>query len=156
MVEILPHERQGSPYVTLSKLRLLMTRLQKEPGHQQPCYSPSLPRIIHSQHLDSLQPGDTIGCQMSWSTLVQIMAWCLFGTKPLSETMLTSHQLESQEQLLWNLNLNTNIFSQKNAFGNLICRMSTISFPASMCYGSPLTCGLSQDQSVKFVHTNNK
>ena len=45
--------------------------------------------------IKSLWPNDDVWHQTSWSTLVQVMAWCLFGTKPLPEPMLTYCQLES-------------------------------------------------------------
>ena len=41
-------------------------------------------------------------CMREWtpSSLVQIMAWCLFNTKPLSEPMLIYHQLDIEKQIL--------------------------------------------------------
>ena len=50
--------------------------------------------------INSLIPGD------AWMylrivlhvSLVQLMAWCLFGAKPLPELMLTSGSLDPKEQ----------------------------------------------------------
>ena len=37
---------------------------------------------------------DAILCHWCWSALVQVMAWCLLGTKPWPEPMLTYCQLD--------------------------------------------------------------
>ena len=58
---------------------------------------------------------------ISWASL-QIMACCLFGTKPLSEPMLYYCQLQ------WNHNQNTKLFIQKNACKNIVCETAAILF----------------------------
>ena len=42
---------------------------------------------------DTLRPSDVIWYHRTKSTLVQIMAWCLFDTKPLPEPMLNHYQM---------------------------------------------------------------
>ena len=54
------------------------------------CTKPSIWCI----YLNSLLPGDTIYHQGTGSSLVQIIACCLFGAKPLPEQMLTYNQLD--------------------------------------------------------------
>ena len=44
------------------------------------------------QCIGALWPSDAIWRHTSGSTLAQVMAWCLKGTKPLPEPMLTYHQ----------------------------------------------------------------
>ena len=51
----------------------------------------------------SLWPSDAIWCQWCQSALGQVMAWCLFGTKPLPEPMMTYCQQEPREHFLWHL-----------------------------------------------------
>ena len=52
-----------------------------------------------------------------WSSLVQVMAWCLFGTNPLPETMVTEPWGIKSVQIL---NQNAVIFSQENALKNAV------------------------------------
>ena len=52
------------------------------------------------------------------------MACRLFGTKPLPEPILAYCQLNLWEQFQWNLNRNSNIFIQENAFKNVACQKS--------------------------------
>ena len=44
-------------------------------------------------YLNSLWPSDVIWGQRPWSSLVQLMACHLFGTKPLPKPMMTSFYL---------------------------------------------------------------
>ena len=46
-----------------------------------------------------LRPRDVYMRRWTWSSLVQIMVWCLFGAKPLSKPMLTSNQLEHKDKI---------------------------------------------------------
>ena len=57
--------------------------------------------IISPSFSNSLWPSDAILCQRSWTTLVQVMACCLFGTKPLAETMLIYCQFDPMNKLQW-------------------------------------------------------
>ena len=48
-------------------------------------------------------------CLPAWSSLVQVMAWCLTGVRPLPESMLiVSWALANKLQ--WNFNQNMNIY----------------------------------------------
>ena len=49
----------------------------------------------------------------------------MFGTKPLSEPMLTYCQLDLYEKQ-WNLNQNTDFFIKENIFENVVCEMVDI------------------------------
>ena len=60
------------------------------------------------------------------SALVQTMACCLHGAKPLSEPVLDNYQLNPQEQYSVKFNENTNFFYSRKAFDNIICEMATI------------------------------
>ena len=55
------------------------------------------------------------------------MSWSLFGVKP--EPMLTYGQLDPREQMVMNINRNSNIFFDENAFENVICKMPEILSP---------------------------
>ena len=59
--------------------------------------------------------------QWTGSTLVQIMACRLFGTKPLSKPMLGYCQLDPRNKLQWISKQNTNFFIHENASENIIC-----------------------------------
>ena len=58
--------------------------------------------------------------QWAGSALVQKMAWCLLGAKPLPEpTIVAYYQLDSWKQIefeIWNSNRNSLILIQENAF----------------------------------------
>ena len=53
--------------------------------------------------------------------LVEIMACCLFGHKPLCWVIVNGTH---RNKLQWNLNRNTNIFIHENAFENNVCKMA--------------------------------
>ena len=55
------------------------------------------------------------------SALAQVMAWCLFGTKPLPEPMLAYCQLNSWEQISMKFESEFYHF-QENAFENVVCK----------------------------------
>ena len=55
-----------------------------------------------------------------------VMAWRLFGAKPLPEPMLTYCQLDPGKKCQWNLSKNSKIFIQENAFENVVCEMAAI------------------------------
>ena len=58
--------------------------------------------------------------QWIMSTLVHIMACCLYSAKPLSKPMLGYCQLN---KLQWNFNQNIKIFIHENASENIFCKM---------------------------------
>ena len=68
--------------------------------------------------------------QWTGSSLVQVMAWHLFGAKPLPDPMLTYHQLHPQEHASMKLESKYKSFPQENPFINVICRMAAIMFGA--------------------------
>ena len=49
------------------------------------------------------------------------MARRLFSTKPLSKAMMTYYQMD--RQLQWNLNQNTKLFIQYNAYENVVMQI---------------------------------
>ena len=55
-------------------------------------------------------------CQITGSTLIQVMAGCLFGTKPLPESMLTACKLVLLNKLKRNFHHYNNLFFHENAF----------------------------------------
>ena len=71
-----------------------------------------------------------IWCRAPWSTLVvQIMVPCLFSAKPLLEPIGPL-----RNKLWYDLDLNTTVFYQENAFQNVACKMVAIFFSvASVC-----------------------
>ena len=58
--------------------------------------------------------------------LVQVMAYRLFGAKPLPETMLTFVNRTIRNKIQWNSNQNLKLFIPKNAFANIVCEMEGI------------------------------
>ena len=76
--------------------------------------------------INSSPPSATYMRQWTGSALVQIMACCLIGAKPLSKPMLGYCQLDPYEQTSVKSNQNTKLFIHENAFENIVCRMTTI------------------------------
>ena len=72
------------------------------------CVNSSPPNAAHMHHWNG-------------SALVQVMACCLFGTKPLPASMLAYCQLDSWEQILGNSNRNSINFIQEKYIWN--CRL---------------------------------
>ena len=61
----------------------------------------------------------SVACMRQWigSALVQIMAYILFGTKPLSKLMLGYYQMHPyRNKVRWNFSQKSNSFIQENAF----------------------------------------
>ena len=58
--------------------------------------------------------------------LLQILACCLFGTKPLSEPMMPYCQLDSTEHISVKFYLNLEVFSQGNVLENVVYQMVAI------------------------------
>ena len=63
--------------------------------------------------VNSLRPSDAYMCQWTKSSLVQIMAFRLFGAKPLSKPMLEYCQLEPAEPTSVTFKSKFNIFIQE-------------------------------------------
>ena len=59
-------------------------------------------------------------------SLVQTMVCRLFGAKPLSELMLDYCKLDLANIFQWNVNLNTTILIDKNAFEDVVRKMAAI------------------------------
>ena len=70
--------------------------------------------------LDINSPNAAYIRQWTGSALVHIMACCLFGTKPLTEPMLTYYQLHPLEQNQVKSNRNTKLFK------NVVCKLLNI------------------------------
>ena len=54
------------------------------------------------------------------------MACCVTSTKPLSEPILESVNLNHRKNFQWNIKWNSNIFIQETAFENVICKTAVI------------------------------
>ena len=74
-------------------------------------------------HINSLRPSDAYMHQETKSSLVQIMAFRLFGTKPLSEPTVTYCQLDPKEHISWNIIWLSDVFNQENAYENVVCKI---------------------------------
>ena len=79
------------------------------------------PLIVNSSH-----PSTAYMCQWTVPALVQVMACHLFSAKPLPEPVLTFVNWSLRNKLQWNLNRNTKLFIQENAFENVVCKMAAI------------------------------
>ena len=95
--EILPLGGQGPVYQYRGCWWLGNTQV---PVHQ-PWYWPSYSRIFHFQHQNGnpFPPSAAYMRQWTGSALIQVMACCLYGTKPLPEPMLPFCQLDSWEKI---------------------------------------------------------
>ena len=97
------------------------------------CWAPTRCQVITRTSGDLLLAGHLL-TQWGWVThicvnkltiIVQIMACCLAGAKPLSECWnIVNWTLGNKLQ--WNFNQNLNIFIQENAFENVIWKMAAI------------------------------
>ena len=79
--------------------------------------------LLSISFLNSYSPSAVYMHQRMGSTLVQIMACCLLGTKPLSKWMLVIVNWTLGNKLQWKFNQNFNFFIHENAFENVICKM---------------------------------
>ena len=70
---------------------------------------PSLPIINSCTGVNQSPPSASYMCQWIGSALVQIMAFRLFGTEPLSEPIQGYCQLDSEEQSSVNFSQNTTL-----------------------------------------------
>ena len=75
-------------WLTPPELLLLLT-------HPMACLS----HLANVMAVPSSPPSAAYMCQLTGSALVQVMAWCLFGAKPLPELMLAYFQLDTWEQV---------------------------------------------------------
>ena len=82
--------------------------------------------ILHIYKLSIHLPQVVNICQLTSSALVKVMAFCLFGTKPLLEPMLTYCQLGPKDQTSVKFKLKYKIFIHKDAFENVICEIPAI------------------------------
>ena len=64
--------------------------------------------------------------QWTVSSLVQMMACHLIGDKPSSEPMMFYDQLGLKEQIAMEFEPKYQNFHEKNAFENIVCKMSAI------------------------------
>ena len=94
--------------------------------------------VTRPQWVNSLRLRDANIHQWSRPLLVQIMACCLLGSKPLSEPLLTYSQLNHKEKNQCNINWSSNIFFQENVFETVVWKIAAI---------------LSQPQCVKSSET---
>ena len=81
-------------------------------------------RIVVLRSLNSSRPSDAYMRQQTRPSLLHIMACRLTGAKPSSEPMLDYCYLRNKLQ--WNLNQDSNIFIQQNAFESVVCETAAI------------------------------
>ena len=91
-----------------------------------------LPKRCKRQSLNTLflkwlWPNDAILCHISWSTLVQVMARCLTGTKPLTESMVNYWQLHHLRTKFGEIWIKIQTFSLNKYIWNYVaCKMAAI------------------------------
>ena len=73
-------------------------------------------------------------------SMVQIMACCLFGTKPLSEPMLPYSKWTIGNKIQWSLYWNTAILILWKEFKNVVCKRATI-LSCPQCLNKTISCG---------------
>ena len=73
-----------------------------------------------------MKPGDIIWHPWNVSSLVQVMACCLFSARPLPKPMLTYHQLDTWEQTSQKLESKYEIFHSTQCNWNVLCKMWVI------------------------------
>ena len=81
---------------------------------------------------NSLRLSDTCMHQYNIPTLLHIMAWHLFGAKPLSETMLHIVNWTLRNIFQWNFIQNSKIFIQGNTLKNVCGMAAILSWPHYM------------------------
>ena len=88
----------------------------------------------HCEHFNSLRLSDAYMHQYNIPPLLQIMAWHLFGAKPLSEPMLPYCQLDPKEHISVKLYLKFKRFHSRKCTWK--CRLPKWrpSCPTSMCW----------------------
>ena len=88
------------------------------------------------------------------SSLVQIMASCLFGAKPLPKPVLGYCQLDPYK-LQWNNNQNTKLFIHENASENTVCEMAAILSWGRWVYIGNLWYSASQELYAYMMTSSN-
>ena len=83
-----------------------------------------VPSMSNEWSGDSSHP--SAGYMRKWngSALLQVMACCLFGAKPLPEPMMTHCQLDPWEQISVKFVSKCKNFIQENASENAVCEMA--------------------------------
>ena len=84
--------------------------------------------------VNPLRPGDTHMRLWTRPSLVQVMAWRLFGDKPLPEATLSYRNHRNKFQR--HSNQSWECFIKKNAFENVVCKMSSIPYLV-YCFNTP-------------------
>ena len=87
--------------------------------------------VTRPQWVNSALPSTAYIRWWTESTLVQVMACCLFGAKPLTEPIRTYCQLNIEKKNTVKYESAYKMFIQKNAFENAVCVMAAI-FPGGM------------------------
>ena len=75
--------------------------------------------------INPLRDIDACMRQQAMPSLVQIMAWRLFGAKPSSEPMVAYCKLTPKNKFI-QISIKTRIFSLKNASEVIVCKMAAI------------------------------
>ena len=83
--------------------------------------------------INTWRHGDQYVHQWTASSLVQIMAWHLFGAKPLSELMMPYCQSEPKGKNLWNLNQNSKHFPSRKIIWKCCLQHGSHFISAPMC-----------------------
>ena len=79
-----------------------------------------------------LWSNDALLHRKGWPSVVQEMAFGLFGAKPSPKPMGTYSQMSSLKQLQWNFNWNSNFLTQGNMW-NVVCKIVSHFIPALKC-----------------------
>ena len=81
------------------------------------------------QRINPWRLGDVIWCHGVWSALVQVMAWHLFGAKPLPEPVLTCCRLDPVEINCMEIWMKyTSYLSRKCIKKNVVCKLVAMFF----------------------------
>ena len=86
-------------------------------------------KVISCTNIVSVNSSAPSAAYMRWrtrSTLVRVIARCLFDAKPLPNPMLISCQLDLYEQTLVNFHQNTKLFIHENVFEDDVCQTEAI------------------------------
>ena len=74
----------------------------------------------------------------------------LFGTKPISEPIMTYCQLDPRKIVEWNIIWNSKVFIQENAFENVVWKMAAILSLPRWVNLSSLKAGLQENEARSF------
>ena len=121
------NKRLSEPMMVSLPMHICVTRLQWVNDVMPIASELEMSAILLTYGVNSLKLSDAYIHQQTWSSLIQVMAFNLFGTKPLPKPMLAYCQLESYEQTVVKFDCNLSNFIEEKE--NVTWKTATILSP---------------------------